>query len=356
MTRVPMPFDQAFAIAHAMNNLLAIVAGKLDDIQEAPLLVEDIRDAAAVALLVTERAARLMRGMMASLNGQAFRAGRCNSQQVLRGVRSMRLAPGLAPIELDDSAPSVELLCDPVVLSDLLGNTLDALTEPAGGPIRVGCTLLPEVAPHLPPGRFAELQITCGMPDKAADWRQRALGEDWQQALVGFCHAAGGEVLIEPIGAGADLLIRLRLPGLPGPRPGHPARLPQERISVLLVEDDEPVRRHAERVIGSLGYAVLSVPGAEAALEIIGSGSKVDIVFTDVILPDGMSGGELAEHLQRVRPNLPVVFTSGHNADTCVSRLMLTHGATLLPKPYRRSGVAAALEAALARDRATVPD
>lgn len=354
MPPVSIPLDQAFAIAHAMNNLLAIIAGKLDDLHEAPLATADAREASALGLLATERAARLMRGMMASLNGQIFRAGRSDSAPLLQGVWAMRRAPGLTPIVIDETDEPPALLCDPVALSDLLGNTLDALTAPPGKLIRLGCSMIQGAAPHLPSGSFAELRITGGTPTTDADWRQRALGEDWRQALQRFCRAAGGEVLIEATGSGEEVLIRLSLPGLPGARSEQLPEPPPRRISVLVVEDDEPVRQHAERVITGLGYAVMAVPGAEAALEVIGSGSHVDIVFTDVILPDGMSGGELAEHLQRIRPNLPVVFTSGHNADSCVSRLMLNQGATLLPKPYRRSSLAAALEAAAeaAREKA----
>jgi CheY-like chemotaxis protein len=343
---VSIPFDQAFAIAHAMNNLLAIIAGTLDDIHELPQAAPDARAASALGLLAAERAARLVRGMMASLNGHTFRAGHCDVQQVLRGVQAMRRAPGLAPIDIDDGGRPMALLCDPVALADLLGNTLDALTAPDGRPIRLACGEIHGEVPHLPSGSFAELLITGGTPVEGPDWRQRALGEDWRQALQRFCRAAGGEVLIEDAGAGGETRIRICLPGFSGQVAAQPAVSKPERISVLVVEDDEPVRQHAERVIAGLGYAVLSVAGAEAALEVIGGGKHVDIVFTDVILPDGMSGGELAEHLQKIRPDLPVVFTSGHNADTCVSRLLMTQAATLLPKPYRRSSLAAALAAA----------
>lgn len=349
---VSIPFDQAFAIAHAMNNLLAIIAGKLDDIQEAPQRAAETREAAALGLLATERAARLMRGMMAKLNGQIFRAGRCDAAAVLRGVQAMRRAPGLTPIEIAGEGSGPSLLCDPVVLSDILGNTLDALAAPPGRPMRLACAMIDGEPPELPSGSFAELVITGGTPVAAPDWRQLALGEDWQAALQRFCRAAGGELLVEAGAAPGELCIRLCLPGLAGQRAAEPATLAPQPLRVLVVEDDEPVRQHAERVIAGLGYAVLAVPGAEAALEVIGGGSHVDIVFTDVILPDGMSGGELAEHLHRVRPELPVVFTSGHNADTCVSRLMLHHGTILLPKPYRRSGLAAALATAVGTARA----
>lgn len=353
---VSMPLDQAFAIAHAMNNLLAIIAGKLDDLHEAPPSPAAAREAAALGLLAAERAARLMRGMMASLNGQIFRAGRCESAAVLRGVQAMRRAPGLAPIDIKTDPAQPALLCDPVVLSDLLGNTLDALGAPPGAPIRLSCRMIEGPAPHLPSGSFAEIRIIGGTPGTEPDWRQRALGEGWQEAIQRFCRAAGGEVLVEPVGTGGEVLIRLCLPGLPG-APAEPlpvAEPPARPMRVLVVEDDEPVRQHAERVISALGYTVLAVPGAEAALEVIGEGKQVDIVFTDVILPDGMSGGELAERLQQIRPDLPVVFTSGHNADTRVSKLLLNQGATLLPKPYRRSSLAAALEAAAeaAREKA----
>lgn len=347
---VSIPFDQAFAIAHAMNNLLAIVAAQLDLIHEAPGADPGVQDRAALGLLANERAARLMRGMMASLGGRVFRAGWCDSEALLHGVEAMRRAPGLAGIEIEAGSASLGLLCDPVALSDLLGNTLDVLGALPGRPIRLSCAPAEQPAPHLPSGSFVELRIAGGIPSAELDWRERAMGEDWRQALRRFCRAAGGELLLDASGDDGTLLIRLCLPGLAGAQPQAAAPLPKQ-VRVLVVEDDDPVREHAERVIASLGYAVRSVPGAEAALEVIESGAEVDVVFTDVIMPGGMSGGELAERLQDRKPELPILFTSGHHADTRVSRLLLHHGAKLLPKPYRRSSLAAALAAVVERGR-----
>lgn len=356
MTPPAIPFDQAFAIAHAMNNLLAVIAGRLDDIHEAAPGTGDAQEAAALGLLATERAARLMRGMMASLNGEIFRAGRCDSGQVLRGVQAMRRAPGLAPIAIAEGEESLALLCDPVALSDLIGNALDALTTAEDGPILLRCAMIDTPTGDLPSGSFAEIRITGGRVGQEADWRERALGESWRSALRRFCRAAGGEALVEEGEAGAAMVIRLCLPGHPAAPQAPAAGMVAVPVRVLVVEDDEPVRQHAERVITGLGYAIISVPSAEAALGVVGDGGQVDILFTDVILPGGMSGGELAEHVQRIRPSIPIVFTSGHNADHCVSRLMLSRGATLLPKPYRRSSLAAALEAAAMAARGRLSD
>ncbi len=351
-----IPFDQAFAIAHAMNNLLAIIAGRLDDVHDGCPGTAEAREAAALGLLATERAARLMRGMMASLNGEIFRAGRCDSGQVLRGVQAMRRAPGLTPIAIDETAESLALLCDPVALSDLIGNALDALAPEEDAPIQLRCTMIEAPSEDLPSGSFAEIRITGGMPCAEPDWRERALGESWRSALQRFCRAAGGDALVEGGEPGRPTVIRLCLPGHPAPPQMPAADIPPLSVRVLMVEDDEPVRQHAERVITSLGYAIISVPSAEAALDVVGDGRHVDILFTDVILPGGMSGGELAEHVQRIRPRIPIVFTSGHNADHCVSRLMLSRGATLLPKPYRRSSLAAALQAAAMAARGGVSE
>lgn len=354
MTTFPMPFDQAFAIAHAMNNLLAIVAGRLDDIHEAAPEADATREAAALGLLATERAARLMRGMMASLNGEIFRAGRCDGRQLLRGVQAMRHAPGLAPITVEEEPGEITLLCDPVALSDLIGNALDALTPVGDTPIHLRCVMAEAPSEHLPSGSFAEIRITGGVAGPEPDWRERALGQGWREALRRFCRAAGGDALLEAEAEGQPMVIRLCLPGHPAP-PEAPAAAERAPMRVLVVEDDEPVRQHAERVITGLGYAIISVPSAEAALGVVGDGGEVDILFTDVILPGGMSGGELAEQVHRLRPSIPVVFTSGHNADHRVSRMMLRRGATLLPKPYRRGSLAAALEAAAAAARRNIP-
>jgi len=120
-----------------------------------------------------------------------------------------------------------------------------------------------------------------------------------------------------------------------------PAELPTGTETILLVEDDTLVRTYAAAQLGSLGYRVVTAEDAQRAIEAVEHGCVPDLLFTDMIMPGGMNGHDLAEHLRRRQPGLKVLYTSGY-----------AHGATdgqpdstgtvrhLLGKPYRRRGLA----------------
>lgn len=82
---------------------------------------------------------------------------------------------------------------------------------------------------------------------------------------------------------------------------------------ILLVEDEEPVRRVTARLLERLGFEVVPAGHAEEALEIVGGGAVFDLVMTDVVMP-GLSGIELAEEVHRTRPRLPFLFVSGYTS------------------------------------------
>lgn len=132
-------------------------------------------------------------------------------------------------------------------------------------------------------------------------------------------------------------------PPLPGPEAEEPGRL---ALRILVVEDDDPVRDHAVRVVRSLGYEVRAARDAQEALRLLAEDLRCDLLFTDVVMP-GMSGGQLAQAVRMLIPSLPVVFVTGHNSDAAVEQLRREGGAILLPKPYRRQALAAALRTAL---------
>jgi CheY-like chemotaxis protein len=133
----------------------------------------------------------------------------------------------------------------------------------------------------------------------------------------------------------------------PGSAPGRDTEEPAPLAPrILVVEDDDPVRDHAVRVVRSLGYEVRAARDAQDALRLLAEDLRCDPLFTDVVMP-GMSGGQLAQAVRMLIPGLPVVFVTGHNSDAAVEQLRRDGGAILLPKPYRRQALAAALRSAL---------
>jgi len=119
--------------------------------------------------------------------------------------------------------------------------------------------------------------------------------------------------------------------------------------TILLVEDDESVRRFTRGVLTSKGYSVVAVPGGHEALSAIGSlDSEVALLVTDVVMPR-MSGKELAERLTQARPRMRVLFLSGYTGNVIVHHGVLDSGVDFLQKPFRVNELLAKIRAILDR-------
>ena len=119
------------------------------------------------------------------------------------------------------------------------------------------------------------------------------------------------------------------------------------RRTVLLAEDDPDLLRVAEVTLRLGGYRVLAAADGPEALTLAEKHPQIDLLFTDVMLPHGMNGRELADELARRRPGLPVVFASGYSEDIVQHRGAIVAGLRLVTKPYRFEQVADALRSAL---------
>jgi len=117
--------------------------------------------------------------------------------------------------------------------------------------------------------------------------------------------------------------------------------------TVLVVEDDELVRRYACNELRSLGYRVIDADSGKSALAIIETRDDIALLFTDVVMPGGMTGRVLADAARRLRPGLRVLYTSGYTENAIVHHGRLDAGVMLLAKPYLRADLARAIRAAL---------
>ena len=116
--------------------------------------------------------------------------------------------------------------------------------------------------------------------------------------------------------------------------------LPSGSETVLLVEDDELVRKFAMSQLVSLGYRVFQAGDGPEALQLLARHGDIDLLFTDVVMPGGMNGRQLAETALARRPGLKVLYTSGYSADVLVHDGKVDRGLTLLAKPYGRQDLA----------------
>jgi CheY-like chemotaxis protein len=117
--------------------------------------------------------------------------------------------------------------------------------------------------------------------------------------------------------------------------------------TILVVEDDALVRNLVVTQLRSLGYLTIAAADGREALALIERGAAFDLLFTDVIMPNGINGLELSDQVTRRCPGTKVLFTSGYTDDTMIHQGRLDEGVMLLSKPYRRSQLAQMVRMAL---------
>ena len=103
---------------------------------------------------------------------------------------------------------------------------------------------------------------------------------------------------------------------------------------VLVVEDDEPLRAYTVEMLRELGYNVLEAPNGATALDMLQQNPKIDLLFTDIIMPGGMNGRQLADEAVRRRPGLKVLFTTGYTRNAIVNHGRLDPGVEMISKPF----------------------
>jgi CheY-like chemotaxis protein len=261
------------------------------------------------------------------------------------------LKPGLPSCKLDPTHFEMALL-------NVLINARDAM--PNGGRVRVSTTVLAgsgSAANDAGTGQVAVCVADEG-EGMAPEVVQRATepffttkgpGTGLGLAMVhGFVQQSRGRLEIDST-PGQGTSVRMVFP-IDGARDASAqeqdeAAEDSARARILVVEDNEDVRELAETVLASAGYAVVSAPSGEQALNVIDEGGEIDLVFTDVMMPGGMNGLQLADQVRARRPGTPILVTTGY-----MDELPATRGQRLdvLSKPYRQEDL-------LARVRAILP-
>ena len=152
---------------------------------------------------------------------------------------------------------------------------------------------------------------------------------------------------------GRGTSVRLYLPRAEGEptraaEPSAVSAVPRGRREIILVvEDDALVRGYVIAQLGSLGYRTLVASDSAGALAMVEQGAEFDLLFTDVIMPGGMNGRQLADAVVARRPGMKVLYTSGYTEDAIVHEGHLDPGLALLKKPYRKAELAQKIRAAL---------
>jgi CheY-like chemotaxis protein len=217
--------------------------------------------------------------------------------------------------------------------------------------------------PELKPGEYVQLSISDTGSGMAAEVRDRVFepffttkekgrGTGLGLAMVyGFVKQSGGHVTIySEIGLGTT--INLYFPRVDSGVPQSSARAkehadPQARGTILVVEDDERVRRLTITRLKMIGYEVLEASDGPKAIDILTKDHAVDLVFTDLIMPGGMSGREVAVRARELKPGVKVLLTSGYAEELVHGEDLEREQLKVLRKPYHQADLAAAVRDAL---------
>jgi PAS domain S-box-containing protein len=353
-------------VAHDFNNLLMVVSGGLDILerqaegQNRKRIMDGMRNA-------VDRGAALSRQLLTfsrrqSLNPQPvdiaiqIESMRELLDRTLRGdveVQSF-FAPDLWPIRVDSAELELAVL-------NLCVNARDAM--PHGGTITIRAQNAPQSGDGGLHGEFVRLTVAdtgVGMTKEVLArvfepfFTTKDVGKGSGLGLpqvYGFAKQAGGTVDIDSI-PGGGTIVSLLLPKSSGAPEKRDRSVPVEingrraSGSVLLVEDDDNVASLVAEMLRELGYAVTRAESAERALSALSAERDVDVVFSDIMMPGGMNGLQLAEEIRRRRPELPILLTSGHADDA--GRGAPAPGIEILLKPYEIGHLASSLHRAIA--------
>ncbi|BCR04209.1 histidine kinase [Desulfuromonas versatilis] len=349
----------AGGIAHDFNNLLTVIQGYSTLLIRALTQDEARQNDARTILKASERAAELVRSLLAFSRRQVFEPQVLDLNHLIRGTEKMLRRVIREDIEIEltlaDKIPRV--WADPVqieqILMNLVVNARDAITDSGRILIETGTSVLNQAFVDLHPGAvlgtYATLSVKdtgCGMSEEIRlkvfepffTTKERGKGTGLGLSTVyGIVKQSGGyiEVHSKPE-EGATFLIHLPCTERRVEKPAAPAAqaLPALAKGVLVVEDEQGVLDLTARLLRSCGYQVVEADSPERALKIMeNSAPGIDLLLTDVVMP-GSNGFQLAERLRQIHPELKVLFMSGY-AETAVSAPSeVTDGRNFIQKPF----------------------
>ena len=353
----------AGGIAHDFNNLLTAILGYAR-LLSSDLEPHDERQAEVAEIIgAGTRATELTRQLLAFSRQQVLEPRVVNLNALIDGLHRIleRVIGEDVEMELRLSADTPPVYADPgqieQVIMNLVVNARDALTEGGRIAIETDCRELRERSPDfgtpLPAGRYAILRVSddgSGIPPEVVSkifdpfFTTKGAGKGTGLGLstvLGIVEQSGGGIRVDTRrGSGTTFTIALPGDHVPAedarPHPTAPTReTPRSHggETVLLVEDDQAVRRLTAELLRRGGYSVLTASGPEDALRLASNGRQIDLLLTDVIMPGG-SGRALAETLRGFKPHLAVLYMSGYTDEVIAFEDVNEPGVAFLQKPF----------------------
>ena len=354
-------------VAHDFNNLLAVILGNLDLLERLPLPDEKAREFIQNAIAATERGAMLTKRLLAFSRKQLLEPCITDANDLVAGMLAMlsRTLPENIEIAFDPAEDLWLINIDPSQLEhavlNLCVNSRDAMPE--GGKLTIQTrnrSLSGEEAQRskIEAGNYVELAVKdtgCGIPDDLQEMifepfyttKETGKGNGLGLSMVyGFIDQSGGglELESEP-GDGATISLFLPTAG---------AQVAVEALAskdfqtlergagecILVVEDDADVRHFVSHALSAMNYEVVQARNGDLALSWLERGEPLDLLFSDIVLPGEINGIDLARKAIAMRPELPVLLTTGYAKDASAGDLEALSHLEVMPKPYRTADLA----------------
>ena len=372
-------------VAHDFNNLLTVILGGLDTIRRqlatlpGSLATQRIERSVRMASHGAERAATLTARLLAFARRQPLDPKPIDAGRLVTNLADLlqRTLGETIALETVSGGGLWRLQADPGELENALVNLAvnarDAM--PDGGRLTIETAnahldeaYVARVPEPVAPGQYVLIAVTdtgTGMsPETLAQvfepfFTTKDVGKGTGLGLsqvYGFVRQSGGHIRIySEMGEGTTVKIYLpRLTAIVGEQaeaeiapPAAPTHGGTE--TVLVVEDHEDLRIFSAGILRELGYRVLEAANGPSALKVLQGAHDVDLLFTDVVLPEGMDGRRLADEAMRRRPGIKVLFTTGYTRHAIVHNGRLDAGVDLIGKPFSFDDLAAKVREILDR-------
>jgi two-component system cell cycle sensor histidine kinase/response regulator CckA len=365
----------AGGVAHDFNNILTVIMGHLGLLRESPHLAEEINESLSEISAAASRAAKLTGQLLAFSRRQVLSISALDVNEVVTHLTKMlrRILGEHVSMQLDFSPEQLTFQGDAglmeQVLVNLAVNARDAMPE--GGTLKITTRAVKRLPPSTSDqpgpkqlGEYVQLSVAdtgTGIPPEIRAkifepfFTTKEVGKGTGLGLAtvfGIVQQHDGriEVKSEP-GHGTTFHVFLpRLAVTPTAAPARQVVLsPRGRNELVLFVEDEPsVQEMGTQALRRQGYRVMTASNGRAAREIWNQHkAEIALLLTDMIMPEGVSGQQLARQLLEEKPGLKVVYTSGYNAEIAGKELRLTDGVNYLAKPYELERLFQTVRAAL---------
>ncbi|NQV59017.1 MAG: PAS domain S-box protein [Alphaproteobacteria bacterium] len=361
-------------IAHDFNNLLAVISGNLELLESRARDHPDLSRFIERGLAAADRGARLTQRLLSFSRKQALNAKATTMDRLINNMRDLvqQVLGETIQSEIIISAEPWPFLIDAAQLENavlnLAINARDAM--PGGGTLTIeGRNLdLTNAAAaqqeNIEPGFYVLLSVSDTGTGMSEDVIQHAFDpffttKDVEKGtglglgmVYGFVQQSGGQIRVESE-MGRGTIVKIYLPSTPAASLDEISQtIPSENQTgnsgtILVVEDDPEVREITVAMLHELGYSVLETGAGAEAMELIAATPQLDLLLSDVVLPEGMSGRALAENARAIIPDLKVLFMSGYARDAFAADGNPDPGDELLEKPFHKNDLARMIRRAL---------